>query len=381
MRELKPILDGEVTDALILEPVAPLATAAANTGDDSNPAAGSQPSERFRLPLDEPLKSLLLAHYRLGEQPASEASEAGTEAEESPQGAVNPADSANSADTAVPSDKAPKPPEVTAAPGDTQSQLSVSATTASQAEPTPGGTEGTVAKRNYEEPRVILAPREIQDRIRAGHTVADLVEYSGMPQRKIETFAYPVLAERSRIAELGKQSRPRRQDGPAKLTLWEVLATAFAARGLELAEGQWDSYRDATGQWVVTLSWQVGHSTNVAEWTYQSEGSFAVTIANNVLAAELVDPDFARRNREFPSPSSATEAPEPQQPTPRELPEAWRTTQPESSEEELTEEEAAAEEALLRHTDPDHGAKRRKKTVMPSWEDVLLGVRPSGPKK
>ena len=48
MRELKPILDGEVTDALILEPVAPLATAAANTGDDSNPAAGSQPSERFR---------------------------------------------------------------------------------------------------------------------------------------------------------------------------------------------------------------------------------------------------------------------------------------------------------------------------------------------
>ena len=84
---------------------------------------------------------------------------------------------------------------------------------------------------------MVLRPREIQDRVRAGASVDELVELTGMPARRIEPFAHPVLAERARIAELGRQSRPRRADGPAQLTLWEILATAFAARGLDQVRG------------------------------------------------------------------------------------------------------------------------------------------------
>ena len=38
------------------------------------------------------------------------------------------------------------------------------------------------------------------------------------------------------------------------------------------------------------------------------------------------------------------------------------------------------EAEFLQHPDAEQ-PKRKKKTVMPSWEDVLLGVRPNGPKK
>ncbi|MDY0114010.1 MAG: DUF3071 domain-containing protein, partial [Corynebacterium sp.] len=35
------------------------------------------------------------------------------------------------------------------------------------------------------------------------------------------------------------------------------------------------------------------------------------------------------------------------------------------------------EDDFLRHPDDGQTPKRRRKTVMPSWEDVLLGVRPT----
>ena len=46
-----------------------------------------------------------------------------------------------------------------------------------------------------------LRPREIQARIRAGASVEQVATAAGVPQQKIERFAYPVLLERSRTAE------------------------------------------------------------------------------------------------------------------------------------------------------------------------------------
>jgi len=47
-----------------------------------------------------------------------------------------------------------------------------------------------------------LRPREIQARIRAGASVDQVAAAAGGPSQKIERFAYPVLLERSRTAEL-----------------------------------------------------------------------------------------------------------------------------------------------------------------------------------
>ena len=375
MRELKPVLDGDVTDSLILVP--------ADITEQER-----QEGLRFTLPLDENLRTFLVEHFELADAAGSPAAaDSASLADGSSAATATASGSSGESATAERgstdgSSTSGSTAEATTASGDS-AEGSEAAGNSTAAGGAPKKTP-TAPKPVLEEPRVVLSPREIQDRIRSGQTVEELIEYSGMQPRKIESFAYPVLAERARIAELGKQSKPRRIDGPAKLSLWEILATAFAARGQELAEASWDAYRDPSGQWIVTVTWNVGHTTNVAEWSYQAEGLSALTIARNELAAELIDPDFARRNRDLaPQANQAADTADTS-----EMPAAWQSSaepQRGHGEQDVPSQSDAADDDIdeaefLQHPDAEQ-PKRKKKTVMPSWEDVLLGVRPNGPKK
>ena len=143
-------------------------------------------------------------------------------------------------------------------------------------------------------PTVVLTPREIQARIRGGESIEDLARASGMSQGKIEPFAHPILAERERMTTVARQSHPVRQDGPSTLTLDDVLATAFTARGMDLSEATWDAHRNDARLWIITLTWTSGMSDVTAEWSYHSDGLSATTVARNEAATELVDPDFGR---------------------------------------------------------------------------------------
>lgn len=182
------------------------------------------------------------------------------------------------------------------------------------------------------EPRALpLRPRDIQDRIRGGATIAQVAEQMGVTEARVEPYAHPVLLERSRIAELAKNSHPVREDGPARLSLWEVLATALAARGEDLSTSAWDAHREAAGQWVVVVTW----GEHRAEWTLQNHTtSSATTVARNPLASELMSPPRLAPVAEEPAP--ADNEPEAEPPAP---------------------------------------AKKRRKAVTPHWEDVLLGMR------
>ncbi len=71
-----------------------------------------------------------------------------------------------------------------------------------------------------------------------------------------------------------------------------------------------------------------------------------------------------------------------------EMPAAWQSSaepQRGHGEQDVPSQSDAADDDIdeaefLQHPDAEQ-PKRKKKTVMPSWEDVLLGVRPNGPKK
>ena len=67
-----------------------------------------------------------------------------------------------------------------------------------------------------------LRPREIQARIRAGASVEQVATAAGVPEQKIERFAYPVLLERFRTADNAQRAHPMRADGPDNRTLAEV---------------------------------------------------------------------------------------------------------------------------------------------------------------
>lgn len=298
-----------------------------------------------------------------------------------------------------------------------------------------------------------MRPRDIQARIRAGASVEQVTEESGMPASRVERFAYPVLLERARAAELAQKAHPVRPDGPAVETLIDVVTAAFTARGHNIEGAEWDAWKDEKGYWVAQLQWQNGRSEIAAHWRYQPDAHGGSVSPLDDPASDLIDPDFGRALRGLATilpaePEPAAAQPEPAA-EPRPAPPA-PTTRPASRQSQPTLDEyyeqravaaggssaaipastgaapaasntaasatgntvpasgsgAATTTAAAADTTPSAPAapppatpatpaaeepakpaakapakpsrSKRGKAPMPSWEDVLLGVRSSG---
>ncbi|MEU2031512.1 septation protein SepH [Nocardia amamiensis] len=295
-----------------------------------------------------------------------------------------------------------------------------------------------------------MRPRDIQARIRAGASVEQVTEESGMPASRVERFAYPVLLERARAAELAQKAHPVRPDGPAVETLIDVVTAAFTARGHNIEGAEWDAWKDEKGYWVAQLQWQNGRSEIAAHWRYQPDAHGGSVSPLDDPASDLIDPDFGRALRGLATilpaePEPAAAQPEPAA-EPRPAP-AAPTTRPASRQSQPTLDEyyeqravaaggssaaipastgaapaasntaasatgntvpasgsgAATTAAAAADTTPSAPAapppatpaaeepakpaakapakpsrSKRGKAPMPSWEDVLLGVRSSG---
>lgn len=142
-----------------------------------------------------------------------------------------------------------------------------------------------------------MRPRDIQARIRAGASVDQVTQESGMPAARVERFAYPVLLERARAAELAQKAHPVRADGPAVEILIDVVTAAFTARGHTLDNAEWDAWKDEKGYWVAQLQWQNGRSEIAAHWRYQPDAHGGTVSPLDDPATDLIDPDFGRALR------------------------------------------------------------------------------------
>ncbi|GAA4612165.1 septation protein SepH [Saccharopolyspora hordei] len=244
-----------------------------------------------------------------------------------------------------------------------------------------------------------MRPREIQARIRAGASVQQVAEASGVPEHRVERYAYPVLLERRQIADMAQRAHPVREDGPDVQTLGEVVAHTFGMRGHDYSEAEWDSWRGEDGKWVVQLHWQAGRSENLAHWVFHPGAHGGTVAALDDHAADLLDPSPNRPLRTVrPVTELAREAlqldqqdrPEPPAPAAPEAPVAAapvleptapeRPAEPEAP--EPAEDKPAAESAESASAgEPDESARkeprrgRKSHPIVPSWEDVLLGVR------
>ncbi|MFE0748442.1 septation protein SepH [Gordonia sp. NPDC058843] len=263
-----------------------------------------------------------------------------------------------------------------------------------------------------------LRPREIQARIRAGATVAEVAAAAGVGVDKIERFAHPVLLERSRATELAGAAHPIRHDGPAVATLVESVAEGLVAYGQNPNDADWDAWKGDDGYWVVQVAWSVGRTDNLAHWRYQPGSHGGSVDPLDDLADELTHPEtIAPRRRLTPvaTPEVAVET----TPDGREevtidansIIGAQRARHdrrgeddgavpldfgfdveraPDTAEGSSSDESSAAPTVDAADTDTDSSSpaqpagadrprrKKPRKPAVPAWEDVLLGVRSNG---
>jgi hypothetical protein len=213
-----------------------------------------------------------------------------------------------------------------------------------------GDRAGLVQNKRDNEVKGVLRPRDIQSRIRAGASVQEVAESSGMDLSKVERFAHPVLLERQRAAELATAAHPVLADGPAVETLLETITAALSERGLSSEATNWDAWRTDDGRWTVRMCWTAGLSENYAHFRFTPGAHGGTVTAIDEAASELIDPEFERPLRQV-APLAQLEF----------------------------DEVAAAAPAPSPATAQTPPAKRgKRKAEVPAWEDVLLGVRTSG---
>jgi hypothetical protein len=229
-------------------------------------------------------------------------------------------------------------------------------------------------------PTETMRPKDIQARLRAGATPEEVAEVSGWPIERVESFAFPVLQERSFVAGQARDAFVRHLDG--ELELGEVVARRLAQRGVDESELRWDAWRTDEGQWTVLLAFPAGRGDQVATWIFDPESRTLHPIddeARTLLAHEdapaapelvLAEPDEpgAQIVTLPPSKDRAAEMEGSRHPAMRRVGQDSR----------------AHDEVPVQVQGPsgdsgngaDHGRGRR--ASVPSWDEILFGGGPNG---
>jgi hypothetical protein len=142
-----------------------------------------------------------------------------------------------------------------------------------------------------------LSPREIQQRLRAGLTPAELAEISGEPLEAIEKFAAPVLSERQYVIDQARATRIGRDSGAPLLD--DLVQDRLAARGVRPEGISWDAWRAVDEPWRVCVDFTADGRSSRAAWTYDHTAR-SLTAEDEesrwLTETELIDAPIPRRH-------------------------------------------------------------------------------------
>lgn len=115
-----------------------------------------------------------------------------------------------------------------------------------------------------------LSPREIQDAVRGGATVAQLAESSGGSVEVIERFAHPVLEELAHMVELAKSIRVElpadRFNDVEKKAFGDVVEGKLLQGGA--SKPRWSARRGDNTVWEIMVEFDQSGDTGTATWTF-----------------------------------------------------------------------------------------------------------------
>ncbi|MCA0144637.1 septation protein SepH [Blastococcus sp. LR1] len=235
-----------------------------------------------------------------------------------------------------------------------------------------------------------LPPRVIQSRIRAGETPEQVAADSGTRVERIMRFAHPVLQERERVADQGREAQVRLSDGgpSASTTLQRFMVERLRLIGSDFGAVEWDAFRDDDGSWIVTGAWRAGEKSGTTRWRFDLPSRTATpTDAATTDFAEgtrlvRVVPEVAPAPRSRPV--SVVRAPES---APAEFLEDDEDDEDEHvrdvhapdgspADDDMTallDEVAEHDTVVLGRTGEDGDEDPRAR--IPAWEDIVFGVR------
>jgi hypothetical protein len=108
--------------------------------------------------------------------------------------------------------------------------------------------------------------KEIQARLRAGESFAEVARISGLSLEKVERYASPILQERAWIIELAEKASPK----GTSLPLSELVIQRLAPRGVNMNQISWNTWRLDDGTWNLVLSYPSRDVQSEATWSFDA---------------------------------------------------------------------------------------------------------------
>lgn len=205
---------------------------------------------------------------------------------------------------------------------------------------------------------VSITPREIQEEIRNGATISELVDRTGAPFNFVEKFAAPVIAELDHVVSSALSIRLTiagdRYSDSTQVEFGEVIGSRLVASGASSIS--WMAKKLDTNSWNIVANYQINGGDGSATWNFDPrrlnlspESETAVTISSSesltnnlipklrpVVSESLIpEPAMAETVLLTPVAQPATAAPAVSQPN-KSVPAAFQTPTNLSTEEPLS---------------------------------------------
>ena len=200
--------------------------------------------------------------------------------------------------------------------------------------------------------------KEIQARLRAGESIAEVARISGLSHEKVERYSSPIMQERAWIIAQAEKSSPK----GTSLSLQDLVIQRLSPRGVNINQISWNTWRLDDGNWHLVLTYPGTDGAREATWIFDPQKR---TLASRDDGAKWINGEEIAREKPkqdrvsehgvlFPSEG------EPSQP-PRLV--AVRTD-PMNREDEGEEREIP--------TDAKKDGVTRRISI-PSWDDIMFG--------
>lgn len=109
-----------------------------------------------------------------------------------------------------------------------------------------------------------VRPREIQAMLRAGSSVTEVAEVSGLPLDHIQRYEGPVQAEQAWVVQQAQGFPVGRQ--PDSPTLGDLVVDRLATRTVKPDDLDWTATRSGNAPWILAVSFPVGTRSAEARW-------------------------------------------------------------------------------------------------------------------
>jgi hypothetical protein len=125
---------------------------------------------------------------------------------------------------------------------------------------------------------VSISPREIQQAIRLGITVEELVQSSGADEELITKFASPIIAELNHVVNLARNVRLSlagdRFTDPTQVEFGVVMDDRLAQNGAKTTN--WSARKSVEGDWLINLAFELPDGSGIATWSFDPKQLFLV---------------------------------------------------------------------------------------------------------